>query len=183
MKASCIRNLCSWALLWFALQVASQAAAAATADTFFDVSLGDYAAELKTAKQQGKLGLLLVFEAEGCPFCHRMREQVLSQPGVQQFFRGRFNIFSVDTLGSVMVTDLTGHELTEKAFARSLKVRGTPTFVFVASDGREMARYTGATRDAGEFLAFGRFVVEGHWQKSTFEQFYPEGRAARKKTP
>lgn len=180
MKAIWARNLFRWVLIWFAVQAVAQAA---TADAFFDTSLGDYAAELKTAKQQGKLGVLLVFEAEGCPFCHRMREQVLNQPAVQQFFRGRFSIFSVDTLGSVTVTDLVGQELTEKAFARSLKIRGTPTFLFIAADGREMARYTGATRDVEEFLALGRYVTEGHWQKTTFEQFYPDGRAARRRSP
>lgn len=155
-------------------------AKAGTAEAFFDTSLGDFAAELKTARQQGKLGVLLMFETEACPFCRRMREQVLNQENVQQLFRKHFNIFAVDLIGSVEVTDFAGHEQTEKAFGRSLRVRGTPTFLFVAPDGKEMARYTGATRDVAEFVALGRYVTEGHYLKMPFEQYYPEGRPARK---
>ena len=144
---------------------------AAPGDAFFDASLGDYAAELKAAQQQGKQGVLLVVESEACPYCKRMREQVLSQTEVQQYFRRHFNSYSVDMNGSVPVTGLDGREMTEKAFVRTLKVRGTPTFLFFAADGREMARYNGATRDAATFLALGRYVAEGHWRKTTFDQY------------
>ncbi|MDP1651433.1 MAG: thioredoxin family protein [Rhodocyclaceae bacterium] len=167
-----MRNLFRCVFVWLVAMTMAQAAWSATAaDAFFDTSLGDYAAELKTAQQQGKLGVLLVFEAEGCPFCKRMREQVLSQPTVQQYFHRHFNIFSVDINGSVTVTGIDGKDQTEKIFARTLKVRGTPSFFFFSPDGREMARYSGATRDAETFLDLGRFVAEGHWQKMTFEQY------------
>jgi thioredoxin-related protein len=125
----------------------------------------------KAAQQQGKQGILLVLEAEDCPFCKRMREQILSRPEVQQYFHRHFSVFSVDINGSVMVNGIDGKEQTEKAFVRSLKFKGTPSFHFFAPDGREMARYTGATRDPETFMALGRYVAEGHWQKSSFEQF------------
>lgn len=181
MANALMRKLIYLLMIWLAVQAPAQAAA--SAEKFFDASLGDFAAELKAAKQQGKLGILLVFEAENCPFCHRMRAQVLNQPQVQAFYRSRFNIYSVDILGSVTVSDFAGQEVAEKAFARSLKVRGTPTFLFISVDGREMARYTGATRDVEEFMALGRYVTEGHWQASTFDQFYPDSRPGRRKTP
>ncbi|NWG31514.1 MAG: thioredoxin fold domain-containing protein [Rhodocyclaceae bacterium] len=146
-------------------------ALAAPADDFFDTSLGDYAAELKTAQAQGKRGILLVLEAEGCPFCKRMREQIMSRPEVREYFHRHFNVFSLDVNGSVAVTTPEGKEMTEKAFARNLKFKGTPTFVFFGFDGREMARFSGATRDAETFLALGRYVAEGHWQRMSFEQF------------
>jgi thioredoxin-related protein len=161
-------NLFRFLFIWL---VTLTLAHAAPGDAFFDTSLGDYAAELRTAQQQGKQGILLVLEAEGCPFCKRMREQVLSRPEVQQYFHRHFNVFSVDINGSVPVTGIDGKEQTEKAFVRGLKFKGTPSFFFFGVDGREMARYTGATRDAETFLALGRYVVEGHWQKMTFEQY------------
>lgn len=157
-------------VLWFA---ALTLAHATPGDAFFDSTLGDYAAELKTAQQQGKQGILLVLEAEGCPFCKRMREQVLSRPEVQQYFHHHFAIFTIDINGSVPVTGLDGQEQTEKAFARTLKFKGTPSFHFIASDGKEMARHTGATRDAESFMALGRYVAEGHWRTTSFEKFNP----------
>jgi thioredoxin-related protein len=80
----------------------------------------------------------------------------------------------------VTVHDFNGGEVTEKAFARALKIRATPTFLFVGLDGVEIARYTGATRDADEFMALGRYVTEGHWRKMGFAEFYPDGRPAHK---
>lgn len=161
-------NLLRFLFIWL---VTLTLAHAAPGDAFFDTSLGDYAAELKTARQQGRQGILLVLEAEGCPFCKRMREQIMSRPEVQQYFHRHFNIFSVDINGSVPVTGIDGKEQTEKVFVRGLKFKGTPSFYFFAVDGQEMARYTGATRDAETFLALGRYVAEGHWQKMTFEQY------------
>lgn len=166
--------------LLFAGLLTLSVAQAATGDAFFDTSLGDFSAELKTAQPQGKMGLLLVFEAEGCPFCHRMREQVLSQPSVQQFYRRHFNVFTVDILGSVTVTDFAGKEVAEKDFARAHRVRGTPTFLFIAADGKEMARYTGVTRGVDEFLALGRYVTEGHFQKMHFDQYLSGNRPAQR---
>lgn len=156
------------------------AAAADDASGFFDPSLGDFKGELAAAAKGGKLGVLLMFEIEGCPYCRRMKEQVLNRADVQSYFHRHFAIFSVDVVGSVAVTDFVGGMVTEKEFARAQRVRGTPTFVFVSADGKEMARYVGATRDAKEFMELGRFVAEGHWRKQDFAQFYrnaqPEGR-------
>lgn len=170
MTKTTARHWMAWLFAGW-LACVSLAAQAAGADAFFDPFLGDLPAELKAARQEGKQGILLVFEAEGCPFCKRMREQVLSRPAVQQYFRKHFAVFAVDINGSVVVTDFAGKEVTEKTLSLTHKVRGTPTFVFVGVDGRTMARHSGATRDAEEFVALGRFVVEGHWQKTSFEQF------------
>jgi thioredoxin-related protein len=162
------RSLLTWLVL---APLMAAPAWAATGDAFFDTTFGDYRAELQAARQHGKRGVLLVFEMEGCPYCRRMREQVYVLPKVQQYFRQHFAIFTVDMFGSVPISGLDGKETTEKAFANSLKVRGTPTYLFINVDGKEMARFTGATRDAEEFMALGRYVVDGHWQKTSFEQF------------
>lgn len=153
----------------------------ASGEKFFDAGLGDFKAELAAAQKAGKRGLLLMFESEGCPYCRRMRDQILSRDEVQAYFRQYFAIFSVDVSGDVRMTDFSGTEISEKMFSRSMRVRGTPTFVFVGPDGMELTRYTGATKDAREFLQFGRYVVEGHYANQSFEQFYPEVKAERRK--
>lgn len=146
-------------------------AGAASAEQFFDPSLGDLKAELATAKQAGKVGLLVMFEAEGCPYCRRMKETVLNRDDVQAYYRSRFAAVSVDVLGAVALTDFGGRELTEKQFAAAQRVAGTPTFVFFGLDGAEQARYVGATRDARMFLQLGRFVADGHFRRQGFEAF------------
>lgn len=155
--------------------------AMAGAGGFFDSSLGDFRAELATALKEGKQGVLLMFEAEACPYCRKMKEQVLNRPEVQSYYHKHFATFSVDVLGSIPVQDFSGHALTEKNFAREQRVRGTPTFLFVGADGKELARYTGATRDAREFMELGRFVVDGHWRQQDFKQFYRNQQPESKK--
>jgi thioredoxin-related protein len=53
------------------------------------------------------------------------------------------------------------------------RVRATPVFVFFGLDGKpvQRGRYTGATRDAEEFLLLGRYIVEGHNETTSFTRF------------
>lgn len=159
-------------LLLFLLTVGfgAPAAFAADAERFFDQGLGDFAAELKAAQGAGKAGVLLMFESEKCPYCRKMRQQVLSREDVQVYFGKHFTVFSVDVVGDLPITDFAGHETTEKAYARAMKIRGTPSFVFFGAGGKEVARLTGA-RDAAEFMLFGRYLAEGHYKTTSLEQF------------
>lgn len=161
-----LRTLLLFVLLGFGVQ----ATVAADADKFFDQTLGDFSAELKAATAAGKAGVMLMFEAEACPYCRRMRQQVLNRGDVQAYFRKHFAVFSVDVLGDVPITDFAGRETTEKTYARAVKIRGTPTFVFVGAGGSEVARASGAM-DAAEFLRLGRYVAEGHYKTMSLEQF------------
>ena len=139
---------------------------AAEADRFFDLTFGDFQAELEAARSAGKLGVLLVFEAEDCPYCRKMRQQVLSRDDVQALFRKRFAIFAVDAFGGIPIKDFSGRETTERAYARELKVLGMPTFILFGSDGREFARLSGATKDAAEFMRFGGSLDRGQAQRA-----------------
>lgn len=147
------------------------ALAHAAADKFFDPFLGDLPGELASAKAAGKKGVLLVFHVDGCPFCERMREQIFARPEVQDYYHRQFTILQIDVNGSVLLTDLAGREVPEKHFARELRVVGTPTLIYLDLEGKEIHRASGAARDVAEFLARGRFVAEGHWRKSSFEQY------------
>lgn len=43
--------------------------------------------------------------------------------------------------------------------------------VFFDLTGKPVARYTGATRNKEEMLLLGKFVVEKHYEKMSFEQY------------
>ncbi len=159
-------------LVLIALAAWLTGACAADAEKFFDQSLGDFPGELKAAQAAGKLGVLLMFEAEACPYCRKMKQLVLSRDEVQAYFRQHFAIFSVDTNGDVAITDFGGKETTEKLFARALKIRGTPSFVIIGVDGHELARLAGATRDADEFMRLGSYVIDGYYKTQSYEQYF-----------
>ena len=139
---------------------------------FFDPTLGDFQEELENARAQGKKGIMIFFEMDECPFCHRMRETVLNRADVQDYFRRHFLLFKVDIEGDVEILDFQGRPTTEKEFAfRQFRVRATPVIAFFDLDGRLVARYTGATRDAQEFLWLGEYVAEGAYREMPFARY------------
>lgn len=139
---------------------------------FFNQTFGDFSEELATAHDEGKDGILLMFEMDECPFCHRMKTNVLNQPKVQDYFREHFLIFPVDIEGDIEIVDFTGNPDTQKDFAlKQFRVRATPVFAFFDLDGNLVARYTGATRDSEEFMLLGQYVVEGAYKDTTFTKY------------
>jgi thioredoxin-related protein len=161
------------------LCLCSFAAGAETRDVgqhFFNSHFGDLKAELETAKKEGKLGILLMFEMDDCPFCHRMKQTILNQSEVQDYYRKHFLIFPLDTEGANTLTDFSGKETTEKKFALDQRVRATPVFLFVDLNGKKMTLYTGAAKDVGEFMALGRYVVEGEYKAMPFSKYKQQAR-------
>jgi thioredoxin-related protein len=163
----------------------SSAASAATAEVrdpgeyFFDQTFGDFQEELGRAKQQGKKGILIMFEMDECPFCRRMKATVLNQSEIQDFYRKNFLIFPVDIEGDVEITDFQGNSVSEKDFAlKEFRVRATPVFAFFDLDGNLVAKYTGATRDATEFRWLGEYVVDGAYAKTSFTRYKRERQQA-----
>jgi thioredoxin-related protein len=138
---------------------------------FFQTLLGDLPAELKQAAKDGKKGVLLVYEMDGCPFCVRLHRTALREQSVQDYYRRHFGVFKIDIRGGTVLTGFDGREGTESAFATQQKVRGTPTSVFYDLEGRETARFSGAPRDKQEYLILGEFVADGHFRKTTFPDF------------
>ncbi len=138
---------------------------------FFDQKLGDFKAELANAKAEGKKGILLMFEQADCPWCHRMKETVLNQSEVQDWYRQHFLIYSIDIKNDLAMVDFQGRETTEKAFSAEHRVRATPVFLFFDLEGRPIYRFTGVTRDAREFLLLGRYVVEGAYRTQPFNVY------------
>jgi thioredoxin-related protein len=147
---------------------------------FFDQSLGDFQEELQMARDEGKAGVLIFFEMEECPFCHRMKTTVLNQPEVQDYYKEHFLIYPVDIEGDVEIVDFEGETRTQKDFAfRGHRVRATPVFGFFDLEGKLVTRYTGATKDAAEFLLLGEYVVNGIYEQMSFARYKRQQADAR----
>lgn len=146
------------------------------AEQFFDQKMGDLKAELANAKKDGKQGVLLMYEKEDCPFCHRMKMTVLNRSEVQDYYHQHFLIFTIDVDGGVELADFKGKATTEKAFSLANRARATPAFVFYDLSGVEMTRFTGAAKDAEEFMALGRYVVDGAYKSDSFAKYKQQAR-------
>ena len=144
------------------------------ASTFFDESLNDMQEEKETATDEGKKGILLMFEMDECPFCARMKKTVLNRGKVQDYFREHFRILAVDIEGDLELTDFSGNDTTQKDFSlKQFRVRATPVFQFLDLEGKPIknGRLTGATRDANEFMMLGQYIVEGENENMPFVRY------------
>lgn len=147
---------------------------------FFDQTLGDLTEELAVAREQGKQGILIFFEQEECPFCHRMKQSVLNQSQVQDYYKERFLIFPIDIESTVELTDPKGKLTNQKEFFSEVTHnRGaTPVFAFFDLEGDLVVRYTGATSGVDEFLWLGEYASEGLYKDQPFARYKREKRRA-----
>jgi thioredoxin-related protein len=139
---------------------------------FFSETFGDFREELETARSEGKKGIMLFFEMDECPFCHRMKQSVLNQPQVQEAFREHFLAFSVDVEGDIEITSFSGETMAQKDFAfRENRVRATPVIAFFDLEGNRVVRYTGATSTVEEFLLLTEYAAGGHYREMPFTRY------------
>lgn len=146
---------------------------------FFDAKLGDFKSELETAKKEGKKGVLLMYELDDCPFCYRMKQTILNQSEVQDYYRKHFLIYPIDLKGDVALVDFKGRETTEKKFGIEQRIYGTPVFDFFDLEGNQIVRFPGAAKDVNEFMLLGRYVVEGAYKTMPFAKYKRQGQTAQ----
>ena len=159
-------------LLPAAVQAAPQVQYRDPVDYFFNPFLYDLQAAAQDAKKAGKSAIMVMYEFEDCPYCRRMKREVLSRSDVQAYFRKHFQLFQIDTLGDQTVTGFDGKDLIEKKFARVAGVNRTPTFVFYGlDDGRPLVTWVGGLYDPKEFILLGRYVASGAYRSHSFAQY------------
>jgi thioredoxin-related protein len=142
---------------------------------FFDQSFGDLQEELEIIQDEGKKGLLVMFETEDCPWCLRMKQTVLNRRAVQDFYGENFRVLNMDAEGDVLITDFDGNDITTKEFSlKAMRVRATPVFAFFDASGELVTRYTGALKNAHDFMLLGRYVTDGHHAEIRFSKFRRE---------
>ena len=157
-----VKQISAFALLLWLLPALLQAAAQRDPyQYFFQASLGDFTEELEIARDAGKRGVFVFFEMDDCPFCHRMKQTVLNQPDVQDYFTQRFHPLSVDVEGDIEIVAFDGAHMTQKEFARRHRARATPMLAFFDLDGNLVFRYVGAPSGKREFLWMGEYIADG----------------------
>ncbi len=167
-------------MLLFACMVAQAESIRAAEDGFFDETFGDMQDELVTVVDEGKKALLIMFETDNCPWCMRMKQNVLNRVQVQDYYKEHFRIVTINAEGGAPIVDFDGNDTSETQFSlKLLRVRATPVFAFFDSEGALMTKYTGVTKNVEDFMLLGEFVVDGHYKTKRFSQF----RRAQNKKP
>lgn len=156
----------------FVLALACLPAVAADGwEKFFVPFLGDLRQEAADARAAGRKGVMLMFHFDACPFCKRMKDEVLHRPEVQRHFQQHFNSIAIDTRGDMPVTGFDGRTLPEKDFARALGIRATPSFLFLAPDGTRLVLHAGGLFDPADFMLLADYVASGAHRSESFAAY------------
>ena len=146
---------------------------------FFSLSFGDLPEELELARESGKLGMLLFFEADECPYCQYMLGNVFNKRPVQDWFGNRYLNIAVDIHGDVEIQDFTGTTLPSRVFADNRGIFMTPVISFIDLEGVEIYRHLGMIKTAEEFLLLGRYVANEHYRDIEYTIFLETNGLAR----
>lgn len=137
-----------------------------SADAFFAESFNNMQEELTISRDEKKI-LVIMYEQEGCPFCWKMRRDVLNRKNVQEHYAKSFRVVQMDIRGSLDTVDFTGKPMTQKEFSIQQNVRLTPVFIYYDETGKELHRLIGFY-DWQEFLLAGDFVLTGAYKNEDF---------------
>ncbi len=135
--------------------------------------------DLADAKAHDKR-FVVFWELKGCPYCKETHRVNLAEPDILKYVKSNFSILQLNIIGSRIVTDFDGEELSEKELARKWQVKFTPTIQFFTDDvdaakGRdghknEVARIPGYFKPA-HFLAMFRYVEEKAYTRQKFHEY------------
>ena len=138
---------------------------------FFSETFGDLNDDLAESKADGKKGMLLFYEFDGCPFCHIMLTKVLNKKQVQDWYSKHFLSLAIDIHGDVEITDFDGVTLPSKVFAEFRNISVTPTISFFDLDGNEIYRRVGSFKSPEQFLLLGEYIVGKHYLTMKFNAY------------
>lgn len=146
---------------------------------FFIQSFLDLSEDLQTAADAGRR-LAVMWELKGCPYCKETHLVNFADPEIRGFVEGHFDILQLNLIGSRLVTDFDGEELSEKALARKWGVRFTPTTIYFPESleqvgerpgqEAEVARMPGYFRPP-HFLAMYRYVADKAYESVGFKDY------------
>jgi thioredoxin-related protein len=119
---------------------------------------------------------------DGCPFCHWMKQHVLNQPEVQNYFQKNFLNLSLNISREMDMTDFQGTQYSMQEFSHLLRIRATPLMLFVDLKGQVIFRFIGKTSSVQEFLWMGEYDAEWHYHQHSFIRFKQQKRASLKKS-
>ena len=135
----------------------------------------DYSNEIKELASKEK-NLVLFFHQSGCPYCDKMRSRVHPSPMVVDYFNINFVMMDSNIKGNLEITMPDGTKGTERDFAKKLRIRATPVYIFYNREGKQALRITGYFDEKSFFYA-GKYVVEEMYNtKKSFFRYLQEKR-------
>ena len=138
--------------------------------SWFKNSFMDIAEDIAEATAENKR-LLLYFHQDGCPYCKKLIEVNFTRQDIVDTARATVDILAINMWGDREVTWLDGETMSEKAFAKKMRVMFTPTMLFLDEQGKVALRVNGYYKPA-KFKAALAYVAQHGEKKERFAEYY-----------
>lgn len=153
-------------LILFALLLG---ASSALADPPAGYDFTEFSAGLARARTENK-PVLVYFGRYGCAWCEHTNRKTFADPEIKRVYGENYVLVYVDAEGGKRLRLPNGERLTEAEYGARLGAYATPLFVFLAPDGRQVAKVPGY-KTVADFLAFDRYVRGRHYETRTLADF------------
>ena len=140
---------------------------------WFKDSFLDFREDAAEAAESGK-HMLVFADLKGCPYCAQMLKDNFKTSekdgGNKEFIQKNFDSIHIDIKGSREVAFDENTEVSESELAQALKVKYTPTLLFMNEKNKVVARVNGY-RSPREFRQVLNYVKEKAYEKIDFPSY------------
>ena len=143
---------------------------------WFKESFLDINEDVNEAAEEDK-HVILFMEMNGCPYCFKMIEENFKHAPYRDFIQEHFDVIAINIKGDREVALNEETTASEKEIAGLLKVKYTPTMIFLNPKNQPVARVNGY-RNVEEFKGILDYVQEKAYQGQKLAAYLD----ARKKT-
>ena len=137
---------------------------------WFKESFLDLAEDLQEANENNKK-LFLYFHQDGCPYCEKLLKDNFSRKDIVNKMQRSYDLLEINIWGDKTISLLSGEEVSEKEFARQMKVMFTPSSLILDKKGIEQFRMNGYYAP-DKFTAVLNYALLDAAQKPSFNDYY-----------
>ena len=139
---------------------------------WFKESFLDIAEDVDEATADGK-HVILFMHLNGCPYCYKMIEENFKNAPYRDFIQENFDVIAINIKGDREIAFDEETRVTEKELAKLLKVRATPTVIFLNSENKPVARLNGY-RSIPAFEQALNYVNDKAYEKTSLTAYVQE---------
>ncbi|WP_245969974.1 thioredoxin family protein [Thiocapsa rosea] len=133
----------------------------------------DLAEAVARAHREGRSGVAVLFEMNGCGDCARLRAGVLTDPALRGYYQRHFVTIGVYADESRPLRTFDGTTTTSAELARGQRVFALPTMVLFGLDGIPLVRKIGGKAKPDFWIRMGRYVTERGYEETPFAYWRP----------
>ncbi len=138
---------------------------------WFKASFLDLREDIQEAKQQDKLGVIVYFGQQHCPYCEYLLKINWGQKqDIVEYTKHYFDVIAINIWGQLPVVMPDGTETTERQYSELEDTRFTPTLLFYNTEGKEIFRLRGYYPPY-KFRAALDYVIGGYYTQQNFSTY------------